>query len=163
MDGTVGNGHDTVFLARLVGTEGRVFGFDLQAEAIEATRHRLEGAALGDRVTLFEECHGGLARRLSDEVDAAIFNLGYLPGSGDKEVITRPETTLSALEAVVDRLSVGGLLVVVVYPGHPGGDEEARAVEAWASGLPQSQFAAVSYRSLNQVNTPPYLVAVERR
>ena len=163
VDGTVGNGYDTVFLARLVGPEGRVLGFDLQAEAITATRERLEEAELNDRVDLFQECHGDVGERLSDQVEAAIFNLGYLPGSGEKAVITRPETTLAALEAVVERLSLGGVLVVVVYPGHPGGDEEALAVETWASGLPQDPFTAVCYRNLNQVNSPPFLVAVERR
>ncbi|WP_235597825.1 methyltransferase domain-containing protein, partial [Geobacillus stearothermophilus] len=41
VDATVGNGHDTVFLAELVGERGHVFGFDIQAEAIATARARL--------------------------------------------------------------------------------------------------------------------------
>lgn len=48
------------------------------------------------------------------------FNLGYLPG-GEKQVITRSETTLLALEAAKRILAPGGLISIVVYLGHPGG------------------------------------------
>lgn len=48
------------------------------------------------------------------------FNLGYLPG-GDKTIITKPETTLPALEAAKGILMPGGLISLVVYVGHPGG------------------------------------------
>jgi hypothetical protein len=48
------------------------------------------------------------------------FNLGYLPG-GDKTIITKPETTLIALEAAKGILMAGGLISLVVYVGHPGG------------------------------------------
>ena len=39
VDGTVGNGNDTVFLAKLVGPTGKVYGFDIQKEAIERTKN----------------------------------------------------------------------------------------------------------------------------
>ncbi|MDN6436144.1 methyltransferase domain-containing protein, partial [Lentilactobacillus parabuchneri] len=38
VDCTVGNGHDTLFLANLVGTDGTVYGFDIQPQAIENTK-----------------------------------------------------------------------------------------------------------------------------
>ena len=41
IDATVGNGHDTLFLAELVGPDGHVTGFDLQQEAIESATARL--------------------------------------------------------------------------------------------------------------------------
>src|SRR4051812_2315376 len=41
VDATAGNGYDTLFLAERVLPGGRVFTFDVQAEAIEATRARL--------------------------------------------------------------------------------------------------------------------------
>ena len=34
IDATVGNGHDTIILAHLVGDQGKVFGFDIQEQAI---------------------------------------------------------------------------------------------------------------------------------
>ena len=44
IDATVGNGHDTVVLAEKVGSGGRVFGFDIQAEAIAGAERRVAAA-----------------------------------------------------------------------------------------------------------------------
>ena len=44
-DCTVGNGHDTLLLSNLVGENGKVFGFDIQKEALEKTRDKLEKEA----------------------------------------------------------------------------------------------------------------------
>src|SRR3954454_12453143 len=41
VDATAGNGHDTLFLAERVLPGGRVFAFDVQTEAIDATRVRV--------------------------------------------------------------------------------------------------------------------------
>ncbi|PID81943.1 hypothetical protein CSB20_00400, partial [bacterium DOLZORAL124_64_63] len=38
IDATLGNGHDTLFLARCVGKTGTVIGFDVQTQAITSTR-----------------------------------------------------------------------------------------------------------------------------
>ncbi len=130
VDATAGNGHDTLFLAERVGHGGKVVAFDLQQAAIDSTRQRLEAAGVADRVELWRESHAGMARRVEAEVGAVMFNLGYLPG-GDHEVITRTDQTLRALEVAVGLLRRGGVLTVVCYPGHAGGDEEAAAVRAW--------------------------------
>ncbi|MBQ0078805.1 MAG: SAM-dependent methyltransferase, partial [Eubacterium sp.] len=42
IDATVGNGHDTVHLAKLVGETGTVHGFDIQQAAIDATMQRVQ-------------------------------------------------------------------------------------------------------------------------
>lgn len=46
-----------------------------------------------------------LTFNLKGQIDAAIFNLGYLP-KGDKSIVTRPETTIKAINAIFDYLSV---------------------------------------------------------
>jgi 16S rRNA C1402 N4-methylase RsmH len=166
VDATVGNGHDTAFLARAVGAGGAVVGFDVQEEALVETRRRLEREALSAPVRLVHAGHQTLARHLEEaergRVGAIMFNLGYLPG-GDHSVVTRPETTRQALDAGTEALRPGGVITVVAYTGHEGGDEEADAVEAWASALPQAQFRALSYRFPNWSNDPPRLFAVEKR
>lgn len=43
VDATAGNGHDTLFLAGLVGDSGRVLAFDVQEAAMAATRKRVVG------------------------------------------------------------------------------------------------------------------------
>jgi hypothetical protein len=101
------------------------------------------------------ERHGGVA--------AVMFNLGYLPGAENKAVITLPDCTLPAMQAALRLLRPGGVLTAVLYPGHPGGAEEAAAVEAWAGGLPQRDAQTVLYRFLNAPATAPYLIAVEKK
>jgi len=63
-----------------------------------------------------------------------MFNLGYLP-RGDQAITTEPSSTVSALEQVMKRLRAGGIVTVLVYRGHEGGIEEAKAVESWLQSL----------------------------
>lgn len=137
LDATVGNGHDTLFLARQVGATGHVWGFDVQADAIADTREQLIALGLQQRVSLLQLGHQDLADALPAEVRgrlaAVMFNLGYLPGS-DKRVTTQADTTLAALAAAREQLRPGAMLSVLAYRGHPGGQQEAAAVAAWLAG-----------------------------
>lgn len=164
LDGTTGNGHDTRFLAEQVGAAGHVYGFDIQAEAIQATGAALEYASLHQRVTLIQADHATLSEHLPADTSlhAAMFNLGYLP-HGNKHVITKPESTLAALEAALERLERGGVLTAVLYPGHEGGTTEAEAVLAWAHTLPREEVEAAWYRPLNVRRPSPSLVVVGKR
>lgn len=134
VDATVGNGHDTLFLARRVGASGHVWGFDIQAAALDNAREQLAAQGLAQRVTLLHAGHQALAACLPAEargrLAAVMFNLGYLPGS-DKQLTTLPATTLAALDAALHNLRHGGLLSVLAYRGHAGGQTEADAVAAW--------------------------------
>ena len=136
VDATAGNGHDTRFLAERVGPEGRVHALDVQEAAVAATRQRLTGAGLAERVHLHHCGHEHLAEAVPPahhgRVRVVMFNLGYLP-AGDKARITRTETTLAGLRAAADLLAPGGRLTVVAYPGHPGGAEETEAVVQWVA------------------------------
>ena len=76
IDATLGNGHDTVMLAELVGEAGHVIGFDIQADAVERTRQRLTEAGLIDRCELYAEGHQHICERVHAPVKAAVFNLG---------------------------------------------------------------------------------------
>ncbi len=127
VDATAGNGYDTAFLADAVGPDGRVFAIDTQQAAIRATRRRLGARGTADRVTLVEDCHSRLALTLPAtlELNAAMFNLGYLPGS-DKAVVTQPASTLAALETCCDRLAERGVITVLAYRGHSGGGRRGR-------------------------------------
>ena len=164
IDGTVGNGHDTQMLAQAVGAGGQVYGFDVQHAAIEATTKRLQAAGLANRVTCFEVGHEHMDQHVPEgavgHVDAAMFNLGYLPGS-DKSVITAPDTTLRGLEHALRCIRPGGVLTVVTYIGHAGGQPEAEAVDAWAASLDQADARVLAYEFVNR-KTAPQLLAIER-
>lgn len=81
VDATVGNGHDTLYLAQRVGESGHVFGFDIQKEAIAATSARLQEHNMLKRVTLFQASHDQLIEKIPaiyhGRITGAIFNLGY--------------------------------------------------------------------------------------
>lgn len=168
IDATVGNGHDTLFLVRHVGREGRVVGFDIQREALDATRERIhaEVPAASARLDLVHAGHESMANHLDDcdygTVGTVMFNLGYLPG-GDHSVTTEPATTRSALATSAEVLSPGGVITIVAYPGHEGGAVETETVGEWVSSLSQDEFRSLSYRFVNRPNDAPRLFAVEKR
>lgn len=157
IDATAGNGHDTVFLAEKVGDTGKVIAFDVQEQAIAATRERLAAAALLERVKLVHGSHADIPdHSMPGSVAAVMFNLGYLPG-GDHEVITQTRDTLRALDAALVALKPSGILTVVCYPGHTGGDEESAAVVAWGEAR-----GAEVFRRDDTLRPAPFLVRVIR-
>jgi SAM-dependent methyltransferase len=165
IDATAGNGSDTLFLSRAAGPGGAVYAFDIQSEALEQTRKRLESEARPEShapVILVHASHEELMNRIALEehgkIAAIMFNLGFLPGSS-QTVITLPSTTLAALDIALSLLRGGGILTVVVYPGHEGGKTEAESVEAWASEIEPSLAQTVIYR-FPQKTTAPYLIAL---
>ena len=165
LDGTVGNGHDTVALAEAVGPGGRVFGFDIQPEALAAASDRLEKHGLRERAVLHLAGHETLGRllpaELQEQLQVAVFNLGYLPG-GNSARTTHPSTTVAALDAALDWLAPHGLLLVTVYSGHAGGQEESETVRNWANTLRRDQFHATAYAHLNR-DAAPWVLAVEKQ
>lgn len=160
VDATVGNGNDTRTLLQLVGSQGRVYGFDIQPQALESTRSAL-GMEAGD-VRLILAGHETMEQHISEPVDLILFNLGYLPG-GDKAITTVTETTQLALEASLRLLKPGGLLAVVLYPGHPEGARERDAVLEWGRGLPQQTADVLHMHFINQAKNPPEIVLIERK
>lgn len=156
VDATMGNGYDTLFLARLA---KQVYAFDIQEKALKKTSHRLQEAGLTN-AELILQGHETVDQFVG-EVKAAIFNLGYLP-SADKNIITKPQTTIKALEKLCHMLIKGGRIAVMIYYGHEGGDIERDAVMDFVSQLPQQEYTATIYRTLNQINNPPFLVMIEK-
>lgn len=165
IDATIGNGHDTVFLAELVGESGHVYGFDIQEEAVRATSERILQAGYADRVTLFKESHENLADFIPEKwhgkAAGAIFNLGYLPG-GDKSIVTRPDSTLKAVEQLLSVLKKGGIMILVIYHGHEEGKAERDAVLDFVQKIPQKEAHVLKYQFMNQKNDAPFIVAIEK-
>lgn len=161
VDATAGNGHDTLFLAQLVGDGGLVYAYDVQEQAIAATAERLTAARVQNRVQLHHASHEEIAF-IQGEIQAVVFNLGYLPGS-DKAMITKADSTLGAIQAALHRLSRGGIIVLVIYRGHEGGEEEAHQIEKYATSLPIAEYMVLRYEYINPDNRPPYIIAIEKK
>ncbi|MEO2018837.1 MAG: FAD-dependent oxidoreductase [Fuerstiella sp.] len=127
IDATVGNGFDTCFLADTVGTAGRVIGFDVQHCAIEATTRRLDAGGFAN-VDLKQQSHAELKTAVEEEtVTAVMFNLGFLPRS-DKTVVTKATSSTAAIAAALEVLKPHGILTILAYRGHDGGQDEYDAV-----------------------------------
>lgn len=156
VDATVGNGNDSLYFAPLV---KKVYAFDIQKSAIEATQKKLEENHV-ENVELILDGHENVDQYV-ETIDAAIFNLGYLPHS-DKEIVTKSATTLQALEKIYDKLLVGGRIAIMVYYGHEGGLDEKEAIDQYVSKMDQKKTAVMIYQSLNQINCPPCLIMIEK-
>ena len=165
IDATAGNGYDTQFLAELVGTDGTVFAFDLQAVALANTSRRLAEAGISN-VELINENHDQLAAHipshLHGQIAAVMFNLGYLPG-GDKTVTTQPNSTRPAIQQAASLLSPGGVMTIVAYTGHDGGAGEATIVEEVLRQLPVDEFDFEIIESQPGRSSGPRMFVVKRR
>jgi predicted methyltransferase len=162
IDATAGNGFDSLFLSQLVGPQGQVYAIDLQPRAIAQARRRLEQAQRRN-VTLIEADHARLGEWIPGEhhghIAAVMFNLGYLPG-GNREFVTRPESTLAALNAALGLLRTGGVISIVFYRGHAGAALEAHAIERWRQAL---NSAYEHQLACDSGAAGPALVSIRRR
>ena len=162
VDATMGNGHDTQMLCETVGPEGRVWAFDVQAQAVEETRKRLREQGLDGRAELILSGHEHMAEYVKGPVKAVMFNLGWLPG-GDHEVTTRWETTRTAVESALDLLSPMGVLVICAYPGHAEGEREKQELTAFLGGLDNRRYNVLHQRFLNAGLGAPECCVIQKQ
>ncbi|MBS5787409.1 MAG: class I SAM-dependent methyltransferase [Clostridioides difficile] len=162
VDATMGNGHDTKYLAEAVGSNGYVYSFDIQKSAIESTRKLLEKTNLDKNVKLVYDGHENILDYVSEEISCVLFNLGYLPRA-NHDIITKPETTIKALEGSLQLLKPNGVVCIAIYTGHAGGLEERNAIYTFAKNLSQEEYNVLECKFLNQVNNPPQLIMIEKK
>lgn len=161
IDCTVGNGNDTLYLARLVGPKGKVYGFDIQEKALSLTREKLISEGLYNRVQLIHDGHENLFEYVDEEIKLGIFNLGYLPG-GDHTIVTRSDTTILGIENCLKILSKNGIILIICYTGHVGGLEEKNELEKYFSIVNQKECNVLKFQFINQINNPPVLYGIEK-
>ena len=162
VDATAGNGHDTLFLASLVGDSGRIYAFDNQLRALDITRERLRAHRLEQRVKLICDGHERMDKYVTDRVKAVVFNLGYLPG-GDHGKTTLPGTTLTAVEKSLDLLLPGGICAIAVYRGHGEGQREDALLREYLTSLDPRIYISVWAEATNQRNNPPLVWLVQKK
>ena len=161
VDFTMGNGHDTEFLSKTVGENGKVYAFDIQASAVESTRKNLAAAGCPNNYTLIHDSHHNVKSYVKEPIKAGMFNLGYLPG-GDKSITTMRATTLPAIEAAIDLLGKDAILLIAVYPGHPEGDAEGKEITEYLSTLSRFKVCCTKVQIVNSA-TSPYFMMIETK
>jgi len=163
IDATVGNGHDTVFLVEQVRPAGKVFGFDVQQAAIDSAQEKFQQAHSMECLSLIHASHADMSEKIPvhfhGKVSAIMFNLGYLPG-GDKSIITCTDSTVAALNIASQLLSSNGIITVMAYPGHQGGDLETEHVKNWCEQLNKDQFKISIVYSAENKETAPRLFVI---
>lgn len=161
-DFTMGNGNDTLFLSKTVGEEGRVYAFDIQEEALVSTEKFLKENNAPENYTLICASHHLAKDYIKEPIKAGMFNLGYLPRSGRKQVTTLRETTMPAVEAAIDLLADDGVLIIAIYPGHEEGALEGDMLREYFGALSRFKICASEFRILNSP-TSPYFFLVEKK
>ncbi len=162
IDATAGNGYDTLFLAEKVGPFGRVYSFDIQKEAIDKTYKKLKQQNLRKQVILLKESHEHLRHFVRDHVNVIMYNLGYLPG-GDQNVTTKHDTTLESLEQALELLAPGGIISIIMYPGHQEGAEEKKRIIPFCKKLEPALYASLNTCLLNRGQNPPELAVIQKK
>ena len=162
VDATIGNGNDTLYLANLVGETGKVYGFDIQKQAIDTTYNKLLENHMNKRVTIIHDSHCQIDKYISEKIDCAIYNLGYLP-SGDKSIITKGETTVKSLHSVINKLNIKGKIVIVSYYGHEGGKDEKNILEEYLKKIDYKEVTVCRMDYINKPNCPPVFYCIEKR
>ncbi len=157
IDATVGNGEDTLHLARCVGDKGKVLGFDIQDLGLKKTERLLIENGLEQRVRLVCSSHQNIGNHCSESPSVIMFNLGYLPG-GSSDIHTKAETTLRALEESCRILAPGGMISLCLY-NHREGLREKQAVIKWIDSLPK--FFQVLHIVPLKRNKPPELFVIK--
>ena len=151
-DFTMGNGHDTAFLSKTVGENGQV-------AALESTARRLREEGCPDNWRLFCRSHHLAGEVVPGPIRAGMFNLGYMPGSGNKALTTMRETTLPAVEGALSMLGRDSILLVAVYPGHSEGAAEGEALQKYFSTLSRYKLSIGKFQMLNSPASPYFMIA----
>ncbi len=161
VDATVGNGRDVLFFCRHTKPDCRIWAFDIQPAAIQSSERLLKQHGCLDRVRLIQADHARLAEYVEAPVNAAIFNLGYLPGQ-NHAVTTTPDSLAPALEGLLGILAPGGRIGIVAYPGHESGRKEVAFLESYLPRCPQRLYTITRLSFINQINHPAILYSISK-
>ena len=161
VDATAGNGKDTLFLAQNTPLDTKVFSFDIQDKAIFNTQKLLKEHNLLTKVEVVLDNHININKYLDGNIDALMFNLGYLPSS-DHIVYTKSDTTIKALYNILPLLKKNGIITIVAYPGYEEGFKEMVDLESFLQDIEQQNFNVACFKMINQKNNPPALFVIEK-
>ncbi len=164
IDATAGNGHDTLFMAQLVGEKGKVYAFDIQPQAIENTKKLLEKNGVLERTQVICDGHQNMKNYVLQQgkVKAVMFNLGYLPG-GDHSVTTKTDTSSAAIAAALDLLDDEGIITIGIYYGKDTGFDEKNGVTEFLKSLDSKKYNILMHDYINRPNCPPLAAVLQKK
>lgn len=161
VDGTAGNGFDTLYLAKNSKADAAIFSCDLQEIALHRTKSLLKEHHLEDKVRFVLGNHKDFVLEENKKLDVGILNLGYLP-QGDQRITTQTENTIETIQNWLSILNTQGVLSITCYPGHPEGAREYQKVADFLRCLPGKYFQVMRIEGWNRLNQPPVPFFIER-
>jgi len=160
VDATCGNGFDALFLCKVAGDSGHVTAFDIQDQAIERTTTLLESNLKFKNYKIIKDSHEFINKYITEKIDGALFNLGYLPFS-DKEVTTIPDVTVNAINNLLSLLKDDGRVYITTYITHDTG-QEIKEINNFLTNLNKKDYNVINMRIINKENLPPELFIIEK-
>lgn len=163
IDATMGKGNDTLMLCELAGEVGEVFAFDIQGQAVDATRALLEKHDVIAKYHLILDGHENMDHYVQPgAVDVICFNFGYLPG-GDHEIATKASTSIIAIQKGLKLLKSGGMMSLCVYSGGDTGFEERDCILDYIKELPAKEYTVIVNQYFNRGNNPPMPIFIFKK
>lgn len=154
IDGTLGNGFDTDFLAK---NFNKVYSFEIQKEPCNEYINKNI-----NNVHIINDSHHKFKEYVNDEVNCIMYNLGFLP-KGDKNITTMHETSLKSIKDGLELLASGGIMTICIYRGHNEGKIEESFILDFLSKLDRKIFGVMTHSYLNRSKESPILVVVEKK
>ncbi len=155
IDATCGNGQDTLFLASLLQLK-KIYGFDIQAQAIENTQKLLKKNLNKDilkNIFLFNVSHIDFSKYIKEKANLIIYNLGYLP-SGNKAITTMTDITIKSIQSAFSILNKKGAICITCYPGHLEGLKEKNAILNFLKTLDNKTYNICHHQWINKQSAP---------
>lgn len=160
LDLTCGNGYDTIFLSNIAGARGNVTALDIQDAATEKTKKMLKENSKFNNYTIIKDSHEFIEKYIRGKIDAVVYNLGYLPNS-NKEVFTKPETTIRSLKSLLPYLKDSGRIYITAYVTQDKG-YEINKISDYLTNLNNKEYNVIHINVLNKDKTPPELFIIEK-
>ncbi len=154
VDATLGNGYDTDFLSD---TFQRVYSMDIQRKLVESYKEKAK-----ENVTLICDSHEYINKYIKEDINCAMYNLGYCPGE-NKEITTKSQSTLLSISNTLSLLKSGGLITIGIYVGHNEGKKEESIIIDYLRKLPKDKFGVMLHEYINRSATSPRLAVIEKK
>jgi len=156
IDATAGNGHDALFLAKILSKMGGLYCIDIQKKAIENTTILLKKNLTKkdfQNINIEKVSHEDLSILVQSGVNLIVYNLGYLPTS-DKKIITKASSTINSIKSALNILAKKAAISIMSYVGHDEGEKEYIAIKKFLKTLDRKQYSVICHKWLNREKAP---------
>jgi len=153
IDATLGNGHDTKIVAHLLKGSGKIYGYDIQPQALHNASLLFNSSLSEKEQSNISLIHASHENFTIPKAHLIIYNLGYLPG-GDKTITTRGQSTLQSLSSAC--AIVEGAISVMCYIGHKEGEREFKHVFSFFQSLSPKDFLVCHHTWINREKAPTF-------